>query len=112
MSTQLIKPNYLKQLLPTFDRFLQSDNQGFADCFIFLLDSFFTDACLSGMVCRALMTLLILSLTSSLMNWLNLYFQGQLKINLYQNGKSCGNILFLGIEEAGFLLCSKQVGDP
>ena len=35
-----------------------------------------------------------------------------LKINLYQYGKSHGNILFLGIEKASFSLCSKQVGDP
>ena len=65
----------LKQLLPTFDRLsIESDNQGFANCFIFLLDNFFTGACFSDKVCRALMTLLILSLTSSLMSWLKSIF--------------------------------------
>ena len=99
--------------LRLIDLSIASDNQGFADCFIFLLDSFFTGTCLSDKVCRALTTFLILSLTSSLMSWLKSIFSRSFKNKcLSKWEKSRKYFVSWHRGTAGFLPCSKQVGDP
>ena len=58
------------------------------------------------------MTLLILLLTSSLMSWLKSIFSRSFRTEMFIKMGKIAKILFLGVEEADFLLCSKQVDDP